>query len=75
MEIEADQRHVGMILRELGLEPGSRGKDVPVVEMTAAELSQVAATAALTGSRVKHYRSLVMRIAYLSLDRADLLES
>eukprot|EP00971_Amphidinium_carterae_P048482 955514-Amphidinium_carterae.2 len=43
--------------------------------MPAAELSRVAATAALIGFRVKQHRSLVMRIAYLSLDRADLLES
>eukprot|EP00971_Amphidinium_carterae_P314073 6242561-Amphidinium_carterae.1 len=43
--------------------------------MTAAELSQVAATAALTGSGVKQYQSVVMRIVYLSLDRADLLET
>eukprot|EP00971_Amphidinium_carterae_P229814 4560347-Amphidinium_carterae.1 len=43
--------------------------------MTVAELNQVAATAALVGSRVKQYRSIVMRIAYLSLDRTDLLES
>eukprot|EP00971_Amphidinium_carterae_P064556 1279022-Amphidinium_carterae.1 len=47
MEIESDQRHVGMIVRELGLEPGSRGKDVPSIKMTIAELNQVAATAAL----------------------------
>eukprot|EP00971_Amphidinium_carterae_P246773 4901143-Amphidinium_carterae.1 len=75
MEIEADQRHVSMILKELGIDAGFRGKDQLSVKMTAAELSQVAATAALTGERVRQYRSLAMRIAYLSLDRADLLES
>eukprot|EP00971_Amphidinium_carterae_P088740 1755939-Amphidinium_carterae.1 len=43
--------------------------------MIVAELNQVAAAAALVGSRIKQYRSIVMRIAYLSLDRADILES
>eukprot|EP00971_Amphidinium_carterae_P246349 4892931-Amphidinium_carterae.2 len=74
MEIEADQRHVDMILRELGIDAGVRGKYLPSVKMTAVERGQVAATAALTGEKVWKYRSFVMRIAYLSLDRADLLE-
>eukprot|EP00971_Amphidinium_carterae_P137549 2725978-Amphidinium_carterae.1 len=50
MEIEADQRHVSVILKGLGIDAG------PSVKMTAAELE---------------YRFLVMRIAYLSLDRAE----
>eukprot|EP00971_Amphidinium_carterae_P097626 1931942-Amphidinium_carterae.1 len=67
MGIKADQRHVDMILRELGclgIDAGVRGKYLPSVKMTAAELGQVAATAALTGEKVRKYRSLVMRIAY-----------
>eukprot|EP00971_Amphidinium_carterae_P277150 5499766-Amphidinium_carterae.4 len=69
--MEADQRHVDMILKVLGIDAGVRGKDLPSVKMSAAEPAQVAATA-LTGEKVRKYRSLVMRIACLSLDRADL---
>eukprot|EP00971_Amphidinium_carterae_P060562 1198562-Amphidinium_carterae.1 len=75
MEIETNQGHVSMILKELGIDAGVKGKDLPSVKMTAVELGQVAATAALTGEKVWQYQSLLMRIACLSLDRADLLES
>eukprot|EP00971_Amphidinium_carterae_P194676 3863151-Amphidinium_carterae.1 len=70
MEIEADQRHADVILRELGIDAEVRGKELPSVKMAAAELGQVAAPAALAGETVRKYRSLVMRSAYLSLDRA-----
>eukprot|EP00971_Amphidinium_carterae_P302899 6018315-Amphidinium_carterae.1 len=62
MEIEADQRHVSMILKELGMDAGFRGKDQPSVKWTAAELLQAAGTPALKGERVRQYRSIVMRI-------------
>eukprot|EP00971_Amphidinium_carterae_P201460 3997400-Amphidinium_carterae.2 len=50
-------------LRKLGIDAGVRGKYLPSVKMTAAELGPAAATAALTGEKVRKYRSLVMRIA------------
>eukprot|EP00971_Amphidinium_carterae_P262138 5199547-Amphidinium_carterae.1 len=56
MEIEADQRHVDMILKELGVDAGVKGKDLPSVKMSAAELGQVAATPALTGEKGRPVR-------------------
>eukprot|EP00971_Amphidinium_carterae_P135940 2693676-Amphidinium_carterae.1 len=76
MEIEADQRHVTMVLRELGLDAGHcKGKDLANVKLTAQESEEIDKTPVLLGDRAKQYRSLVMRIAYLSQDRVDLLES
>eukprot|EP00971_Amphidinium_carterae_P254640 5055152-Amphidinium_carterae.1 len=72
--IDCDQRHIAMIWKELELETGAEGKDLPSVKLSAVELGQIAATAAMTPERVRKYRSLVMRIAYLSLARVDLLE-
>eukprot|EP00971_Amphidinium_carterae_P025457 502466-Amphidinium_carterae.1 len=69
MEIECDQRHIAMMWKELELETGAKGKDLPSVKLSAVELGQIAATAAMTPDRVRKYRSLVMRIAYLSVDR------
>eukprot|EP00971_Amphidinium_carterae_P223330 4431329-Amphidinium_carterae.1 len=76
MEIEADQRHVNMVLRELGLDTSNcKGKDLANVKLTAQELEEIEKTPVLLGDRAKQYRSLAMRIAYLSQDRVDLLES
>lgn len=63
--IEADPRHVQILLRELNLEnakatatPGVRCDDTDSEPLTAAETSR--------------YRSLVMRGCYLALDRPDI---
>eukprot|EP00971_Amphidinium_carterae_P217101 4309811-Amphidinium_carterae.1 len=70
-----------MVLRELGLDINSKGKDLAndmaqcqVDSSGTASLEEIAKTPVLLGDRAKQYRSLVMRIAYLSQDRVDLLE-
>eukprot|EP00971_Amphidinium_carterae_P073557 1454433-Amphidinium_carterae.1 len=52
MEIEADQRHVTMVLRELGLDAGHcKGKDLANVKLTAQELEEIDKTPVLRTPR------------------------
>ena len=72
-ELEADTRHVAMVLRDLGLEKSS-----PVVTPVAKrpqseELLLLAGAKPLNGEDTTLYRSVTMRVNYLSLDRPDLL--
>eukprot|EP00971_Amphidinium_carterae_P216949 4306758-Amphidinium_carterae.1 len=74
MEIATDQRHIAMIWKELGLDERSSSKDLPSVKLLASELNQLAESSAMSGERIRQYRSLVMRIVYLSIYSADLFE-
>eukprot|EP00971_Amphidinium_carterae_P338040 6475199-Amphidinium_carterae.1 len=73
VEIESDQRHVSKLWQELGMDPKStKSRDTPAIKQTAVEAEKAMQSPLLVGKWVTQYRSIVMRIAYLSLDRADL---
>ena len=71
-QLEADPRHVAMVLRDLELE-----KSTPVVTVIAkrsksAELLLFAGAKPLNSEDITLYTSATMRVNYLSLDRPDL---
>ena len=71
-ELEADTRHVAMVLRDLGLE-----KTTPVVTPVAkrpksAELLLLARGKPVNAEDTTLCRSVTMRVNFLSLDRPDL---
>ena len=72
-EVEADPRHAEMIVEEMGL-AGERTKalDTPGLKKEEAEHEERENSPLLTGYAVKQYRSVTMRAAYLSPDRADI---
>ena len=76
MEIEPDQRHVDILLREHGLDD-SRSKGVDTLRVKKSE-SQVFAgleSPPLDPEGVRLYLSGVMRISYLGQDRVDVQEA
>ena len=71
-ELEADTRHVAMVLGDLGLE-----KSTPVVTLVAKspmseELALLAGAKPLNAEYTTLYRSITMRVNCSSLDRPDL---
>ena len=75
VELEADQRHVELILKELNLQNESKGVDVPSVKRSADDVIAEQSLPVMPLEDVRRYRSVVMRAAYLSLDRPDIAES
>ncbi|CAK0906615.1 unnamed protein product, partial [Prorocentrum cordatum] len=75
VEIESDQRHVELLIKELGLENESKGLDVPSVKKTEADIDYEAKLSTLPLDEVRRYRSVVMRAAYLTLDRPDIVDA
>ena len=72
LEIEADARHAEILLREFGFDHKTKGVDVPEDKMTQADLIEAETQEMLDDEQTKKFRSMVMRLAYLSADRPDL---
>ena len=71
-EIEPDQRHVDILLREHGLNDSrSKGVDTPRVKKSESQVFAGLESSPLDREGVRLYRSGVMRISYLGQDRAD----
>ena len=76
MEIEPDQRHVDILLREHGLDDSrSKGVDTPRVKKSESQVFAGLESLPLDREGVRLYRSGVMRISYLGQDRADVQEA
>ena len=67
-EVEADQRHAEIIVKEMGLESGKTA-DTPEVKDKDGEAES---SPLLAAADTRQYRSLTMRAAYLAADRADI---
>ena len=66
--IEPDQRHIDIVIKSLGLMKG-KAVTTPGVKLAAGAAD---ASVSLKGEEAFLYRSLVMRLNYVSQDRADL---
>ena len=64
LEFEGDPRHVEIVLAQLGLTEGSKGKSVPGAKRSGKILDE----RPLTGAKLTTYRSYTMRLLYLSED-------
>ena len=75
VRIEPDIRHAELVLRNLGLE-GSKAKPLttPGFKVDEKELALREKEVPLDSQGATRYRSCVMRLSYLALDRADLGE-
>ena len=67
IELEADPRHVELVLEQLGLEKAAP-VTTPLVKSKGDEEE-----VPLTDQEAGYYRSVAMRIGYLSMDRPDML--
>ena len=74
MEIEADQKHVPRLLKDLGLIQGNVVK-TPRVKLSATESDAIENSSILEGEQATLFRSGTMRCAYLVQDRADISEA
>ena len=68
IEMEADPRHVDLVLEQLGLEKGV-SVTTPLVKVKDEDMDKTP----LGTAEAALYRSIAMRIGYLSMDRPDLL--
>ena len=76
MEIEPDQRHVDILLREHGLDDSrSKGLDTPRVKKSESQVFAGLESPLLDREGVRLYRSGAVRISYLGQDRADVQEA
>eukprot|EP00435_Cladocopium_sp_Y103_P068912 s1276_g32.t1 len=66
----ADARHV-----DLGIDSRTKGCDVPEDKVTQGDLLETERQTVLDAKQTSQYRSTVMRLAYLSVDRPDLCDS
>ena len=69
IELEADPRHVELVLEQLGLERAAP-VTTPLVKSKGDEEE-----VPLTDQEAGYYRSVAMRIGYLSMDRPDMLRT
>lgn len=72
LEIEADARHADILVREFGFDERAKGLEVPEEKMSQADLVEAENQPVLDKENVVKFRSMVMRLAYLSVDRPDL---
>ncbi|CAE7551092.1 unnamed protein product [Symbiodinium sp. CCMP2592] len=70
IEMEADPRHVDLVLEQLGLEKGV-SVTTPLVKVKEEDMDKTP----LGTAEAALYRSIAMRIGYLSMDRPDLLRT
>ena len=76
MEMEPDQRHVDILLREHGLDDSrSKGVDTPRVKKSESQVFAGLESPPLDREGVRLYRSGAVRISYLGQDRADVQEA
>ena len=71
-ELEADTRHVAMVLRDLGLEKSTPVATPVAKRPTSEELVLLAGAKPLNTEDTTLCRSVTMRVNYLSLDHPDL---
>ena len=71
---EADPRHAEHIVKELGLE-GCKAVGTPSEKPKLSEVMMAEEELTLEPAEASRYRSITMRAAYLSLDRADIAEA
>ena len=74
MAVEADQKHVPLLLEDLGLSKGNAVK-TPRVKLSAAEAESIESSPLLEGAMATAYRSGTMRAAYLGPDKIDIAET
>jgi hypothetical protein len=72
LEIEADARHAEILIRDFNFGVNTKGCDVPEDKITPGELAVTEQQPVLDQAQQSTYRSMVMRLAYLSTDRPDL---
>ncbi|CAK0863589.1 unnamed protein product [Prorocentrum cordatum] len=72
--IEPDKRRAEIVIDELGLSKAN-GVDTPMEKRSADKQMMDAKSAALGAAEASRFRSLTMRVAYLSQDRLDLAEA
>ena len=72
LEIEADARHADILIKSFGFDDKTKGVDVPEDKMTPNDLVEREMQPALGAEQASQFRSMVMRMAYLSVDRPDL---
>ena len=72
LEIEADARHAEILMKEFNFDDKTKGSDIPEEKMSQSELIDSERQPALEQKQVTMFRSMVMRMAYMSVDRPDL---
>ena len=72
LEIEADARHAEILMKTFGFDKTTKGCEVPEDKVTQAEMIEGDRQPVLDSKQTSLFRSMVMRMAYMSVDRPDL---
>jgi len=75
LEIEADARHVDLLVKDFGFDDRTKGCDIPEDKPTQVDFLETERQPCLDAKQSSQFRSMVMRMAYLSSDRPDLCHS
>ena len=70
IECESDQRHAEIIVKQMGLEPGSKAVATPALRMKIDEVKD--GNEELGNDQATVFRGIVARGNYLSRDRSDI---
>ena len=72
LEVEADARHAEILIRGFGFDEKTKGAEIPEEKMTDKDVVDEMRQPVLGSEQTSEYRSMVMRLAYMSVDRPDL---
>ena len=75
LEIEADARHVDLLVKDFGFDDRTKGCDTPEDKPTQVDFLETERQPCLDAKQSSQFRFMVMRMAYLSADRPDLCHS
>ena len=72
IEIEADARHADILIKQFNFDEKTKGLDVPEDKLTEKDIIEDERAPGLGQEQASLFRSMTMRLAYMSVDRPDL---
>ena len=75
LEVEADARHAEILMRSFGFDSKTKGSDIPEDKIRDQGIIVEERSEALDKAQTGEFRSMTMRLAYLSQDRPDVIHA
>ncbi|CAJ1373293.1 unnamed protein product [Effrenium voratum] len=75
LEVEADARHAEILMRSFGFDSKTKGSDIPEDKIRDQDIIVEERSETLDEAQTGEFRSMTMRLAYLSQDRPDVIHA
>ena len=75
LEVEADARHAEILMRSFGFDSKTKGSDIPEGKIRDQDIIVEERSETLDEAQTGEFRSMTMRLAYLSQDRPDVIHA